>query len=160
MLSVHADGNVCSYEQPSQQVRLFERCLASEKLQLQWTTCRSSAIFQSLISLENQPSNNTPYAFILPKTISDVSVALHCSNVVGLPFTIRGGGHSYVAASLLDRGVVIDMKVSDWCWHAYDSVNNFKGLAEFRQHPNQPIPANCNNRSRTEAGTSLCKTRS
>ena len=72
----------------------------------------SSPIFQSQLGLTNQLSNNaTPAAFVLPASSADVTASVRCAQYSGLPFSIRGGGHSYVAANLVDGGVVIGMQV-------------------------------------------------
>lgn len=49
-------------------------------------------------------------AFVIPSSSAQVRAALVCSESAQLPFVVRGGGHSYTAASLLSGGVVIDLR--------------------------------------------------
>ena len=109
--------------QQSYAVASLDKCLAqyhksstrnssTPTAKLQWTACASSPIFQSQLGLTNQLSNNaTPAAFVLPASAADVAAAVRCAQNSGLPFSIRGGGHSYVAANLIEGGVVIGMQV-------------------------------------------------
>ena len=95
----------------------LDKCLAQyyrthSAAKLQWTSCPSSPIFQSQLGLTNQLSNNaTPAAFVLPASAADVAAAVRCVLSSGFPFSIRGGGHSYVAANLINGGVIIGMQV-------------------------------------------------
>ena len=50
-----------------------------------------------------------PICFGLPADDRDVSALVKCANAAEIRFTTRGGGHSYIGASLIDNGLVIDM---------------------------------------------------
>eukprot|EP00775_Hariotina_reticulata_P011393 gene11393-11541_t len=54
-----------------------------------------------------------PLVFGLPKTEEDVVALIMCANTHGMPFTARGGGHSYVGNSLVQDGLVIDFDLMD-----------------------------------------------
>ena len=50
-----------------------------------------------------------PICFGLPAADCDVSALVKCANAADVKCTTRGGGHSYIGASLIDNGLVIDM---------------------------------------------------
>jgi FAD/FMN-containing dehydrogenase len=46
--------------------------------------------------------------FALPGDAADAAAAVKCANNASLPWVVRGGGHSYEGASLMDDAAVID----------------------------------------------------
>ena len=67
-----------------------------------------------------------PAAVALPSSPAALAAAVRCANSAVLAFRPRGGGHSYEATSLLDKGLVLDLSRFDkiqvgggagWCAH-------------------------------------------
>eukprot|EP00475_Leptophrys_vorax_P033831 TRINITY_DN537_c0_g1_i1.p1 TRINITY_DN537_c0_g1~~TRINITY_DN537_c0_g1_i1.p1 ORF type:complete len:507 (-),score=118.14 TRINITY_DN537_c0_g1_i1:1422-2765(-) len=77
-----------------------------------WTTCQGTTFYNLMMSNSSQTLYSTRYpaAFVLPVSSDEISKAITCANSNGLNWTVRAGGHSYEAGSLLSNGVVIDMQ--------------------------------------------------
>ncbi|MBE1874245.1 FAD-dependent oxidoreductase [Myceligenerans sp. TRM 65318] len=54
-----------------------------------------------------------PAVLARPRTAAEVSGVVRAARDAGLPLTVRSGGHSYTRASLLDGGVVLDLRLMD-----------------------------------------------
>ncbi|MBO0608016.1 FAD-binding oxidoreductase [Myceligenerans salitolerans] len=54
-----------------------------------------------------------PAALVRPRTTAEVSGAVRAAREAGLPLVVRSGGHSYTRASLVDGGVVLDLRLMD-----------------------------------------------
>lgn len=121
----------CHKENHSKALRTFETCLKTyhgnktpvaksgrtfgrkDKNTLIWTTCPTSQLFRDLLGLETQLADDkaSPWAVVLPANADDVAAAVRCASTARLEFSVLGGGHSYIAASLVNKGVVINMQV-------------------------------------------------
>ncbi|MBL0888457.1 FAD-binding oxidoreductase [Myceligenerans indicum] len=54
-----------------------------------------------------------PAALARPRTTAEVSDAVRAARDAGLPYTVRSGGHSYARSSVLDGGLVLDLRLMD-----------------------------------------------
>ncbi|GAB3172416.1 FAD-binding oxidoreductase [Myceligenerans halotolerans] len=54
-----------------------------------------------------------PAVLARPRTTAEVSGVVRAARDAGLPLTVRSGGHSYARSSLLDGGVVLDLRLID-----------------------------------------------
>ncbi|GAB4084709.1 FAD-binding oxidoreductase [Myceligenerans cantabricum] len=54
-----------------------------------------------------------PAALARPRTTAEVSTVVRAAREAGLPLTVRSGGHSYTRGSLLDGGLVLDLRLMD-----------------------------------------------
>ncbi|RPF20677.1 FAD-binding oxidoreductase [Myceligenerans xiligouense] len=54
-----------------------------------------------------------PAVLTRPRTTGEVSGVVRAARAAGLPLTVRSGGHSYARSSLLDGGVVLDLRLMD-----------------------------------------------
>ena len=62
------------------------------------------------MSISPPPQPYMHAAFVIPSSSAQVKAALVCAESAQLPFVVRGGGHSYTAASLISDGVVVDLR--------------------------------------------------
>jgi hypothetical protein len=91
----------------------FTACLASQTAANSastWNACPTSAEYAAAL-LGNSQADVTarPAAFAYPSSAADVAAVVTCANKANLTWVVRGGGHSYLAKSLVEGGVVIDM---------------------------------------------------
>jgi FAD/FMN-containing dehydrogenase len=93
----------------------FETCISSyllrrpaSKLEVVYQTDLMYATYNTR-NFQSPSHARKPVSFGLPADDHDVSALVKCANAADIRFTARGGGHSYIGASLLDKGLVIDM---------------------------------------------------
>ncbi len=52
-----------------------------------------------------------PAAIVQPRTAAEVARVVKLARDTGVPLAVRGGGHSMVGHSVIDRGIVLDLKL-------------------------------------------------
>ena len=71
---------------------------------------RSGSSYEEAIFIGNELySDRRPTYVVRPKTVADMAAALELARRNGMPFSVKGGGHSYAGYCLNDGGVVLDM---------------------------------------------------
>jgi FAD/FMN-containing dehydrogenase len=68
------------------------------------------AAYDELRTVFNGMFDRRPRVILRPYGAADVIRAIGLARTTGLPFTVRGGGHSVAGFSCVDEGIVLDMR--------------------------------------------------
>ncbi|MEW2443709.1 FAD-binding oxidoreductase [Micromonospora marina] len=88
--------------------------------------------FESAIAVWNRAQPRTPALVAHCSSTDDVVAALSYARAQGLPVTARSGGHSYTGASVIDDGVVLDLRTMNGvAYDAQESIVRVGGGARW-----------------------------
>lgn len=105
-------GDVSQSSNPTTGIQQFRQCTSAVNQLASTVTFPDNQNFSDVADhVWNTAYNTTrvPVAVAQPQDSAQVAALVRCANTANLRMVIRGGGHSYEAMSLINRGIIIDL---------------------------------------------------